>query len=35
VSTFVKGLAWIVAFLSGAATIFALFGGQQWLEQQG
>jgi hypothetical protein len=35
VSTFVKGLAWIVAFLSGVATIFALFGGQQWLEQQG
>jgi hypothetical protein len=35
VSTFVKGLAWTVAFLSGVATIFALFGGQQWLEQQG
>jgi hypothetical protein len=35
VSTFVKGLAWIVAFLSGVATIFALFGGQQWLEQRG
>lgn len=34
-STFVKGLAWFVAFLSGVATIFALFGGQQWLEQQG
>ncbi|MDA1360113.1 hypothetical protein O1R50_10780 [Glycomyces luteolus] len=34
-STFVKGLAWTVAFLSGVATIFALFGGQQWLEQQG
>jgi hypothetical protein len=35
VSTFVKGLAWTVALLSGIATIFALFGGQQWLEQQG
>ncbi|MDN3242763.1 hypothetical protein [Glycomyces tritici] len=34
-STFVKGLAWTVALLSGIATIFALFGGQQWLEQQG
>ena len=34
-STFVKGLAWTVALLSGFATIFALFGGQQWLEQQG
>lgn len=34
-STFVKGLAWFVALLSGIATIFALFGGQQWLEQQG
>ncbi|MBO3732188.1 hypothetical protein [Glycomyces niveus] len=34
-STFAKGLAWTVAFLSGVATIFALFGGQQWLEQKG
>lgn len=34
-STFVKGLAWTVALISGIATIFALFGGQQWLEQQG
>ncbi|MFG3342132.1 hypothetical protein [Glycomyces sp. NPDC048151] len=34
-SAFVKGLAWTVAFLSGVATVFALFGGQQWLEEKG
>ncbi len=33
--TFAIGFAWMVALLSGLATIFALFGGQQWLEQKG
>jgi hypothetical protein len=35
VKTFAIGFAWFVGVLSGIATIFALFGGQQWLEEQG
>jgi len=35
VTTLLKGLAWTIALLSGIATLFALFGGQQWLESKG
>lgn len=33
--TFAIGFAWFVSLLSGIVTIFALFGGQQWLEANG
>jgi hypothetical protein len=29
------GFAWFIGVLSGIATIFALFGGQQWLDEKG
>lgn len=29
------GFAWFIGVLSGIATIFALFGGQQWLDERG
>lgn len=32
---FANVFAWLIAVLSGLATLFALFGGQQWLEEQG
>ena len=32
---FAQVFAWLIAVLSGLATLFALFGGQQWLEEQG
>jgi hypothetical protein len=35
VKAFANGFAWLIAVLSGIATLFALFGGQQWLEEQG
>lgn len=33
--TLAIGFAWLVSLLSGIVTIFALFGGQQWLESNG
>jgi hypothetical protein len=35
VKAFANVFAWLIAVLSGLATLFALFGGQQWLEEQG
>jgi hypothetical protein len=35
VRTFAIGFAWFIGVLSGIATIFALFGGQQWLDEKG
>jgi len=35
VKTFAIGFAWFVALLSSLATVFAIFGGQQWLEAKG
>jgi hypothetical protein len=35
VKTLAIGFAWLVSLLSGIVTIFALFGGQQWLEANG
>jgi hypothetical protein len=35
VKAFASVFAWLIAVLSGLATLFALFGGQQWLEERG
>jgi hypothetical protein len=35
VKAFAHVFAWLIAVLSGLATLFALFGGQQWLEERG